>query len=440
MYPGQQPIEHGGCEVLNRSASPVPATHRVLIVDDESVIRGAIEETLRDQGYEVTTACDGLKALEYLNHQTFAVILSDQRMPRMMGLEFLSKAKTVQPDASRILMTAVLDLHTIVNAINTGEIFRFLVKPWLNEELVVTIKNAVQRYELVAANRQLQFSTQAMNEQLQKVNAILEEQLHRSAQCNLELEQANRSLQENLHRSVQLCLKTLETFYPTLGSHARRAHALCKSMARKLKLPDNERQTLEVSAWLHDIGLLGVSRDLIRCWHRQPDNCSEAELTLIRQHPIWGQELARFVDTLGLVGAVIRAHHERFDGMGYPDNLAGKQIPWLARLLAVAVAYAEDDGSKRHPAETVSSGLGSAFDPDAVRVLMECMPHDAMPRKEREVALVELTPGMVLAGGIYDANGIQLLSQDQELTAAAIAKLHTYRRVSAVNQFVQVYC
>lgn len=409
-------------------------------MDDECAIRGALEETLRDEGYEITTAPDGVRALEQLHRLTFAVILSDQRMPRMTGLEFLSKAKRVQPDASRILMTAVLDLHTIINAINTGEIFRFLVKPWLIEELLVTIKNAVQRYELITANRDLQTSTQAMNEQLQKVNAALEEQLRHSARCNLELEEANRLLQENLHGSVRLCLKTLETFYPTLGSHARRAHALCRSMARKLKLPDDEQQTLEVSAWLHDIGLLGVSRDLIRCWHRQPDNCTEAERALIRQHPIWGQELARYVDSLGLVGAVIRAHHERFDGMGYPDNLNGKQIPWLARLLAVAVAYAEDDGIRRHPVETVSAGLGSAFDPDAVQVLVECMPHDAMPRKEREVALVELTPGMVLAKGIYDSNGLQLLAEDQELTPVAIAKLHAYRRVSTVNQFVQVYC
>ena len=425
---------------MTEPSSNAAATHRVLIVDDEPVVLGALKSTLCDEGYEVTTACDGLRALEQVNRQTFAVILSDQRMPRMMGLEFLSKAKIVQPDASRILMTAVLDLHTIINAINTGEIFRFLVKPWLVEELFVTIKNAVQRFELIAANRQLQASTLAMNEQLQKVNAALEEQLRHSAMCNLELERTNRSLQENLQRSVRLCLKTLETFYPTLGSHARRAHALCSHMAQKLKLPDNERQTLQVSASLYDIGLLGVPRELIRRWHHWPDNCSEAERALIRQHPIWGQELAGFVDTLGLVGAVIRAHHERFDGMGYPDNLAGKQIPWLARLLAVAVTYAEDDGSKCHPAETVSAGLGSAFDPDAVQVLMECMPHDAMPRKEREVALVELTPGMVLAGGIYDSNGLLLLHENQELTAVAIAKLHAYRRVSAVSQFVQVYC
>ncbi len=420
--------------------SSEPAAPRVLIVDDEDIVLCTLECTLREEGYEVTTARDGLAALDHVNRQSFAVILSDQRMPRMMGLEFLSKAKLVQPDASRILMTAVLDLHTVINAINTGELFRFLVKPWLLEELLITIKNAVQRYDLIVANRDLQATTQAMNEQLQKVNAVLEDQLCSSAKCNLQLEQANRSLQENLQRSVELCLKTLETFYPTLGSHARRAHALCRSMAGKLKLSNDDRQTLEVSAWLHDIGLLGVPRELIRRWYRRPENFSEAERTLVRQHPIWGQELARFVDKLGLVGAVIRAHHERFDGMGYPDNLTGKQIPWLARLLAVAVAYAEDDGSKCHPVQAVSAGVGSAFDPEAVEVLMECLPHDAMPRKEHEVSLAELAPGMVLAKGIYDTNGLLLLFQGQELTSAAIGKLHIHCRVSSMNQFVQVYC
>ena len=96
--------------------------------------------------------------------------------------------------------------------------------------------------------------------------------------------------------------------------------------------------------------------------------------------------------------------------------------------------------SKRHPIETVSAGSGSAFDPEAVQVLTECMPQDAMPRKEREVALVELTPGMVLAKGVYDSNGFQLLSEDQELTTIAISKLHAYRRASVVSKFVQVYC
>jgi len=417
-----------------------PAASRVLVVDDEAIVLRTLEDTLRDEGYEVTTARDGLAALDHVNRQSFAVILSDQRMPRMTGLEFLSKAKLVQPDASRILMTAVLDLQMIIKAINTGEIFRFLVKPWLLEELLVTIKNAVQRYELIVANKTLQATTQSMNEQLQKVNATLEEQLGISARCNLQLEQANRSLNENLQRSVELCLKTLETFYPTLGSHARRTHALSKSMATKLKLPDDERQTLEVSAWLYDIGLLGVPRELIRRWYRRPENFSEAERALIRQHPIWGQELARFVDKLGLVGAVIRAHHERFDGMGYPDNLSGKRIPWLARLLAVAVAYAEDDGIKCHPAEAVSAGTGTAFDPNAVQVLMECLPQDSMPRKEREVTLAELEPGMVLAKGVYDANGFLLLFEGQELTSAAIDKLHAHRRVSPVSQFAQVYC
>lgn len=425
--------------MADQSSSP-PTTPCILIVDDEDIVLRTLEDTLRDEGYAVTTARDGLTALECVSRQSFAVILSDQRMPRMTGLEFLSKAKLVQPDASRILMTAVMDLQTIVKAINTGEIFRFLVKPWLLEELLVTIKNAVQRYELIVANRTLQATTQSMNEQLQKVNATLEEQLHTIARYNLQLEQANRALHENLQRSVELCLKTLETFYPTLGSHARRTHTLCKSMALKLKLSDDERQTLEVSAWLYDIGLLGVPRELIRRWYRRPESLSEAERALIRQHPIWGQELARFVDKLGFVGAIIRAHHERFDGMGYPDKLSGRQIPWLAQLLAVAVAYAEDDGIQHHPAEAVSAGIGTIFDPNAVQVLMECLPQDSMPRKECEVALTELKPGMILAKGIYDTNGVLLLFEGQELTPAAIAKLHAHRRVSPLGQFAQVYC
>src|SRR5436190_8549472 len=146
--------------------SPIPALHRILIVDDEEIVLVALPETLIRSGYQVSTANDPLPALEILQTQQFAVIISDQQMLSMTGLDFLAKAKVMQPDASRMLITAVLSLDTVIDAINQGEIYRFIIKPWLREELLVTVQNAVQRYELLGKNRALQEATQAMNDQL----------------------------------------------------------------------------------------------------------------------------------------------------------------------------------------------------------------------------------------------------------------------------------
>src|SRR5206468_1076237 len=162
-------------------------------------------------------------------------------------------ARQIQPDATRMLTTGVLNLDTVVEAINKGEIYRFITKPWLREELLVAIQNAAQRYDLIRQNSQLHKSTEVMNERLVQLN-----------------------------------------------------------------------RTLESAALLHDIGLVGVPRSLIKVWQETPETLTSAERALIEQHPILSQEMSAFGSGMDKVGEIIRAHHERFDGSGYPDGLAGE--------------------------------------------------------------------------------------------------------------------
>ncbi|MGZ8920447.1 MAG: response regulator, partial [Limisphaerales bacterium] len=228
--------------MINESPSQLP--HRVLIVDDEEIVLIALRETLARAGYLVSTANDPLPALEILQNQQFAVIISDQQMPSMTGLDFLTKAKVLQPDASRMLITAVLSLDTVIDAINRGEIYRFIIKPWLREELLVTVQNAVQRYELLTRNNVLQATTLAMNEKLTQLNRELELQLSRGSEQNEQLSHLNAALERNLSRSIELCVQTMQTFYPTLGNQARRAFEVCRSMAEVLNLPPDQKQIL----------------------------------------------------------------------------------------------------------------------------------------------------------------------------------------------------
>lgn len=416
-----------------------PSLKRILVVDDEEIVRIALRETLRREHYGVTACPSPEEGLKALRNEAFAVIISDYQMPGMTGLDFLAQAKQLQPDATRILITAVLSLDTVIEAINKGEIYRFVVKPWIREELLATVRNAVQRHDLIVRNTVLQATTLAMNEQLVSLNQALESRVSAEADQRRRLSEMNQALQLNLHHSVQLCLKVLQSFYPTLGTQARRVFGLCRAMADNLKLPEADRQTLELAAWLHDIGLVGTPRGLIRKWLQRPDTLTPSEQALIEQHPILGEELVDFVANLEQVGRVIRGHHEQFDGRGYPDRLAGKEIPRLSRLLAVAVAYAERPVSHLEALETLTLGSGWRFDPEAVQALLRALPNASLPRQEREVPLSELRAGMTLAAGVKTPLGMLLLPEGQVLTEAQVEAIQNHHRNQSAPTGFLVY-
>ena len=418
---------------------PETNSPRILIVDDEEIVLVALRETLARAGYQVTALPSAVAALEVINQIQFSVVISDQLMPRMNGLEFLSLVKEKQPDASRILITALLSCETVIDAINKGEIFRFIIKPWLREELLATVKNAVHRYDLIRRNTALQAETQAVNERLSELNRSLEAQVARVAEQNVALERLNAAMADNLAKSVHLCVQTMQTFYPTLGSQARRTNEICRMMGVGLNLSPEDSETLSVAAWLHDIGLVGVPRQIIKKW-QDGLPLEPAEEQLVQHHPVLGEELASFSDRLSTVGRLIRSHHERYDGTGYPDRLQGDEIPWLARLLAVAVYFASSRHEEHLVVEQIKLNSGSFFDPDAVRAFLRALPKTVLPKREREVLLAELRPGMVLASGIYTANGILLIPEGQQLSAPYIDKLLNHNRISPISQSLIVYC
>jgi response regulator RpfG family c-di-GMP phosphodiesterase len=422
------------------SPTPQPAACPILIVDDEEIVLVALRDTLEREGYHVVASPHAIHALTVLKDQQFSVVITDQQMPLISGLEFLTQVREVQPNATRILITAVLNLATVIDAINKGEIYRFVVKPWLREELLATVKSAVQRFELISNNARLQAETQAMNARLTALNQELAAQVAQAAQQNNALQRALQEQDENLRQCVELCLQTMQTFYPTLGNRARRAQALCQAMGKAAELSPKQQQILEISASIHDIGLVGIPRQLIKKWNQSPESLTEAEQALVRHHPVFAQELAGFVHRLQSVGTTIRSHHERFDGGGYPDGLKGAAIPWLARLLGVAVAFVESDLDIKGATALISQGSGSAFDPEAVRVFLRAVPKAVVPGKQREVLLSELAPGMVLAQGVYSENGVLLIPDGQRLTATYIDKLINYNRINPISQSLLVYC
>ncbi|MGC9942475.1 MAG: HD domain-containing phosphohydrolase [Verrucomicrobiota bacterium] len=412
----------------------------ILLVDDEAAVVALLQEELERAGYLSVGATDPLKALEEIKKRNFSVIISDQRMPGLSGLELLSQAARIQPNATRMLITAVMDIDTVIDAINRGEIFRFIVKPWLREEFLAAVQNGIQRHELICHNAHLQSATQSMNSQLIELNRSLEQQVQLVAQKNVELHDLNGALEDNLVHTMELCVHTMETFYPLLGNRARRVFQLCKSMSQVLQLSAEDARVLESSALLYDIGLVGVPRQIIRHWQESPHTLSQAEKVLVEQHPILGQELTAFGNNLETVGKIIRAHHENFDGSGYPDQLSDQNIPWLARLLAVAVSFVSSPFTDAEALDRLKEGSGSVFDPEAVRAFLRAHTVAVVPRKERQIMLGELRPGMVLAKGIHTYNGLLLVSQGQLLNATYIEKVLNHNRIQPITETVVIYC
>ncbi|MBI5688850.1 MAG: response regulator [Verrucomicrobia bacterium] len=411
----------------------------LLIVDDEPVVLTALKFTLEREGFHVVACSSPLKALALLEERDFSVIISDQRMPEMLGLDFLIESRRIRPQSSRILITAVLALPTIVDAINKGEIFRFVAKPWLREELVATVRNAVQRHDLVTRNDALQKETLELNARLREANAALEAKVHDLEQQRQRLDAANRELAANHENSIELCRRILTAYDPILGGQTKTLVEFTAQMAATDHFTDDERHALRSAAWLCDLGLIGVPREMLRAFRGKPDHLTERERTMLHNHPIYSQTLAALVDNRTDVGEVIRAHHERYDGHGYPDGISGLAIPWPARCLAVAVDFVESGLSKGAAIDALLAKSGTAFDPEAVRLFLKISNLVQLPRQVREIMIHELEPGMVLANGIYSPHGLLLIGEGQALSPGIISKIRSHNQVTPINQRLLVY-
>lgn len=418
--------------MINSAVSAVPST--ILIVDDEPVVLAALQQTLEREKFHVVACSSPTKALAILNDRDFAVIISDQKMPEMLGLDFLIESRRIRPHASRILITAVLSLPTIVDAINKGEIFRFVAKPWLREELIATVRNAVQRHELVTHNTVLQAETQRLNNQLTDANTVLAAQVKDLEKQRQRLDSANQALAANYEHSLELCRRILTTYDPILGGQAKSLVEFAGLMSGTDLLDEPQRHALRTAAWLCDLGLIGVPREMLRAFRSKMDDLTDRELAMLHNHPVYSQTLAALVDDGSGVGEVIRAHHERYDGLGYPDGLAGDAIPWPARCLSVAVGYVESGLPKAAAIDLILAESGKAYDPEAVRLFLKVTNLAQLPRQVREITLHELEPGMVLANGIYSPHGLLLIGEGQELSPGTIAKIRSHNQVTPISQ------
>jgi len=329
---------------------------RLLVVDDEGPILHALQRTFEAAGYEVTGCLDPLEALEHLKRRTYQVLSADYMMPGMTGAEFLALARALQPDTVRILLTAAHDFSAAVDAINNGEIFRILAKPWNRVELLGTVRQAFDTYALREKNRLLTAVVQSQNAELAGLNRGLE-----------------RLVQERTTNLLDGMVAVLDYRDTETQWHSRRVSRFTRRIAEQLGIADQAQlRTIEIGALLHDIGKIGV-RDAVLL---KPGPLDPEEWSEMREHPRLGWALLQRIEFLREASEIVLQHQERYDGRGYPAGHRGEQIVLGARLFAVADTY-----------DAITSD----------RPYRKAQSHDAAVAEMRRVAGTQLDPSGVEA-------------------------------------------
>lgn len=331
---------------------------RILVVDDDPLILRAIQRVLEAQGFEVLANVSPEMALEDLRESEVGLIVSDYMMPGMNGVEFLMEARRICPDAPRLLLTAINDFRVAAEAVNNGEIYRLLAKPWNHADLVNTIKQAYEFGELKRQHARLTARVQEQNAFLQEVNRNLEGLV----------QERTRDLLDGMINALDY--RDMETQW-----HSRRVSLYARRLAEEMGIEGMALHDVEMGALLHDIGKIGV-RDSVLL---KPGPLSPLEWEEMKEHPAIGYRLLRGIDYLKEASRIVLQHQERYDGKGYPAGLRGDEIVVGARIFAVVDTLDAIRSDRPYRAgrpfsvavEEIQRCSGTQFDPAVVEAFVE---------------------------------------------------------------------
>jgi response regulator RpfG family c-di-GMP phosphodiesterase len=423
----------------------------ILFVDDEPNILSALRRLVMDEDFHVVTVTSGREGLEQLKSTPdIGVIVSDQRMPEMTGVEFLEQARIMAPQALRILLTGYADMEATIAAINQGGAYRYITKPWDDQSLLMTLREAAEQYRLKRENERLNQIISRQNEELRQWNTRLKsrvlEQTAEIRKKNEELRKKNTRLKNNYRDTIGALSGLLEMRAPHMQYHARNVSALAMAVAAELNLTEAERDDLQVAALLHDIGEIGTPDKLLR---KRTEDLLGDELEVYLQHTVRGQMAIDTIADVRSAGVLIRHHHEHYDGSGYPDGLAAEAIPLGARIIGMA-DYIDRNLSRhdKHGLELVltmlQGNLGSHFDPELYPLFDKVVrdyygpPADANGMVQKVLQPKDLCRGMILNDDLFSATGLLLLSRNSVLDEEAIAAILRYHELDPFRQGIAV--
>lgn len=317
---------------------PVELQHKpdaVLFVDDEKHILSALRRLFDNKDVTLLTADNPHDALNLFKKHEIAVLLSDNLMPDMTGMELLAHIKELSPDTVKILMTGHADLDMVISAINNVEVFKFIVKPWENDLLVNTVEESLRRYGII------------------------------------------QSLKKGDEGHLLSLAQTIELKDPYTRGHCNRVADYALIITEALGLQQDIKDDIEHGSWLHDCGKIGVPEHILN----KNGPLTTEEMDVVKKHPEWGIDVVRPTKHSDVLVNIIQYHHEKFDGTGYPARKKGKDIPLEARIVAIADIF--DALTTNRPyrkayklpeaLEIIKTMRGMELDPDLVDIFISQM-------------------------------------------------------------------
>ncbi len=340
---------------------PAAGSARCLVVDDDPQVRRALVRVLESQGLACAEAANGVEGLARVRElPELALVVSDLYMPELDGLGFLKEGLRLNPDLAFIMLTGVAEVSTAVASLQLGAL-DYISKPVLVEEVRARVQKALEKRDLVLQNR---FYQQHLEERVR------------------ELDRRNR---QALLAGVQMLVHALEAKDAYTSGHSARVSQYAVKTAVQLGYAGDRLEQVRLGGVLHDIGKIGTREAVLN----KPGPLDAEEFEHIKEHTVLGERiLAPFLHESAVVLAIVRSHHERLDGRGFPDGAAGVAIPFEARIVACCDAFdAMTTNRAYRPSRTPAEALeelrrcaGTQFDPSVVEAFGRAFPDpDALP-------------------------------------------------------------
>lgn len=400
----------------------------LLCVDDETNILSSLKRLFRPSGYRILTAGGGAEAIAMLEKERVDLVISDMRMPGMTGAQVLATVRNRWPDTVRILLTGYADIGSTIEAINNGQLHRYISKPWDDNDMMLIVREALERKSLLGEKARLETLTRRQNDELKTLNSSLEQKV---AERTQELAGANEKLKTGFLNTIKTFSNLIELRGGQMAGHSRRVADYARRIGAQMRLSPGDMQDLFFAALLHDIGKIGYPDALLT----KPQNAlSPDERNEVVKHPVKSEALIMGLDQLRSAAQLIRHHHERWDGSGFPDGLSGIAIPLGARILTVANEY---DGAqmgmlfakRATPEEAfhfLHGGRGKRYDPAVLDAFEEVLGAKKAEPEARALPTDQLQPGMVLTKDLVTRDGVLLLSHGYLLDETLIRQIHGF--------------
>lgn len=288
--------------------------NRIIVVDDEKSIRITFKEFLERENYEVFTASNVEEALLLFKEVDFDVVITDIVMPRMSGMELLKIIYEKEPNVPVIVMTGEPSVDTAMISVKNNA-YDYLLKPVNKVNLIASVKRAAQFKEV-----------NDEKEVLRKENLVYQKNLEEL------VGKRTNALQKSMHSIILTITEITELRDPYTSGHERRVGNLALAIGKKLNLSKKINDSLYVAGYLHDLGKISIPTEILS----KPGKLSKIEYEMIKTHVECGYKVLKNVVLPWDIAEIVRQHHERLDGSGYPRGLKDKDIMQEAKIMMVA--------------------------------------------------------------------------------------------------------